>query len=284
MKLFDLPLCVIDVETTGASFAYGDRVVELGIVRLERGQVRLAHCQMFNPGRPMSRGAMAVTGITDLMLVDKPAFCDAWPVLRPMIAGSIVVGHNVSFDIGFLDGECRRFGETLAGEIGEGGQLLGVIDTVRLARKQFGRGGNGLAKLAARLEIVVETAHRALADCHTTARVLEKLLHPHGGWEVTLESALALQGGPSKRRADPQLRLPILEDVAETLISGRPVNITYLDVGLVRSQRTVTPIVVRRVRGHLTLIAHCHVKNDRRMFKLDRIVAASAIDEGSATS
>ena len=43
MKLYDLPLCVIDVETTGASFSYGDRVVELGLVRLERGEIRIAH-------------------------------------------------------------------------------------------------------------------------------------------------------------------------------------------------------------------------------------------------
>lgn len=273
MKLYDLPLCVIDVETTGASFSYGDRVVELGLVRLELGEVRIAHAQLFNPGRPMSRGAAAVTGICDLMLADQPKFEDAWPVLRPMIHGATLVGHNVGFDIGFLDGECRRFGETLAGEIGE----QGVLDTLRLARKQFGRGGNGLAKLAARLEIIVDTAHRALADCHTTAKVLERLLHPHGGWEVTLQAAIALQGGAPKPR-EPRQKLSIPDDVAETLISGRPVTITYLDATMIRSQRTVTPIVVRRMRGHLTLIAHCHTQNERRTFKLDRILAASALE------
>jgi len=278
MKLYDLPLCIIDVETTGASFAYGDRVVEFGIVRLERGEVRIAHSQLFNPGRPMSRGAAAVTGIEDHMLVGQPTFAEAWPMLRPMVAGGVIVGHNVGFDIGFLDGECRRMGETFAGEVNGGSELGGVIDTVRLARKQFGRGGNGLAKLAARLEIVIDTAHRALADCHTTAKVLENLLHPHGGWQLTLAEAVALQGGTVKRKAEPRQRMIIPDDVAETLVSGRPVQITYLDTTMAKSQRTVTPIVVRRINGHLTLIALCHARNERRNFKLDRILAASAVE------
>jgi len=219
-----------------------------------------------------------VTGLEDHMLVGQPTFAEAWPMLRPMVAGGVIVGHNVGFDIGFLDGECRRMGETFAGEVNGGSDLGGVIDTVRLARKQFGRGGNGLAKLAARLEIVIDTAHRALADCHTTAKVLENLLHPHGGWQLTLAEAVALQGGTVKRKAEPRQRMIIPDDVAETLVSGRPVQITYLDTTMAKSQRTVTPIVVRRINGHLTLISHCHARNERRNFKLDRILAASAVE------
>src|SRR6185312_14991629 len=101
--------------------------------------------------------------------------------------------------------------------------------TVRLARKQFGRGGNGLQRLASRLEVTVDTAHRALADCHTTAQVLEKMLIPHGGWSITLETALLLQGGAAKPRPDPSLRAGIPDEVSSALIAGQRVVITYLD-------------------------------------------------------
>ena len=272
-RLFDLPICVIDVETTGASFGYGDRIVEIGAVRLERGQVVQTYQQLINPGRPISGGAAAVTGITNAMLVGQPTFCDIWSIVRAMLRGAVVVGHNVAFDIGFFDGECRRAGETLAGEIGD----YPVLDTVRIARKQFGRGGNGLQRLASRLEIAVDTAHRALADCHTTAKVLEQLLIPHGGWEVTLGKAISLQGGATKPRPDPTLKSIIPDEVATALVAGQPVVITYLDATNRRSQRTVTPMFVRRISGTMTLVAQCHLRNEQRMFKLKRILAASPV-------
>lgn len=278
-RLFDLPLCVIDVETTGASFSYGDRMVEIGVVRLERGAVAQTYQQLLNPGRPISGGASAVTGISNDMLIGQPAFGDVWPAVKRLIQGAVLVGHNVGFDIGFFDGECRRLGESLATEIGE----YALLDTVRIARRQFGRGGNGLQKLAARLEVAVDTAHRALADCHTTARVLEKMLHPHGGWDLTLAQALALQGGAAKPRPDPTQKSLIPDDVAAALIAGRRVVLTYLDAASKRSERTVTPMFVRRIGGAMTLVAQCHLRNERRMFKLSRILAAvPALDESPA--
>lgn len=156
-RLFDLPIAVFDVETTGASVDYGDRIVEIGIVRIERGEVVGAFEQLVNPSRRISGGASAITGITNEMLVSQPAFCDVWSHAKKLFEDAIVVGHNVGFDIAFLMGECRRLGCKLCDVVGD----LHVLDTVRIARKQLGRGGNGLQRLASRLDIVSAGAHRA---------------------------------------------------------------------------------------------------------------------------
>ena len=278
IPLFDLPLCVIDVETTGAAIAYGDRVVEIGVARIERGQVVATYQQLLDPGRPMSGGAAAVTGITNQMLLDQPTFEAVWPVVKPLLAGGVIVGHNVQFDLSFFDGECRRFGSSLRGELGE----YAVLDTVRIARKQFGRGGNGLQRLAQRLEIPVCTAHRALADVLTTAAVLEKMLSVVGGWGITLGQAIALQGGPARPIADPTRKQIVSEEVSVALVAGQRVCITYLDAKQTQSRRTVTPMFVRRIKGVATLYAHCHLRNEQRTFKLDRIIAAvPAVEESS---
>lgn len=269
-KLFDLPLCVIDVETTGSSIAYGDRITEIGIVRIEQGKVVATYQQLLNPGRHISAGASAITGITNAMLVDQPTFSDVWPSVRKMLAGTVLIGHNVHFDIGFFDGECRKLGNPLTGEIGE----YTLLDTLKIANKTFGRGGNGLQKLAERLEVSVSTAHRALADCLTTFAVFEKMLVLRGGWDLTLAQVLALQGSGSKTPKDPSRKQIVSDEVAVSLVAGQRVCITYLDAAGQRSQRTVTPMYVRRIRGVQTLFAHCHLRNEQRQFKLDRILAA----------
>lgn len=276
-RLFDLPIAVFDVETTGASVDYGDRIVELGIVRIERGEVVGAFEQLVNPSRRISGGASAITGITNEMLVSQPAFCDVWSHAKKLFEDAIVVGHNVGFDIAFLMGECRRLGCKLCDVVGD----LHVLDTVRIARKQLGRGGNGLQRLASRLDIVSAGAHRALVDCHTTANVLHKLLEPHGAWEVTLERACALQGRSLTLATTIQRKSAVPEAITDAMLDGSACQITYVDASLTQTTRAITPRHVRRIKGALMLIAQCHRSNELRSFKVDRIVHACAADEGS---
>ena len=271
--LHDIPICVLDVETTGASFEYGDRVVELGMIRLERGEVVAAFDRLMDPGRPMSGGAAAITGITPDMLAGQPTFCDLWNEARRLVDGAIIVGHNVGFDLSFIAGECRKAGDDLS-NLGD----LHVLDTVRIARKQLGRGGNGLQRLAARFGVLPGTAHRALADCHTTSGVLQHLLGPHGGWGVPLAKAHELQGGFNSLSKHKPRESPLPTEIAEALEGNRAVVIRYLDVNNRRTDRAVTPKYVRRVRGHLMLFAHCHLKDAQRTFKVDRIVTATPLE------
>ena len=83
-KLRDVPLVFVDVETTGASTDYGDRVMEIGIVRVEGGGVTCGGCvteyqQLVDPGRRISAGVVALTGITQSMVSGQPSLSPCRP-------------------------------------------------------------------------------------------------------------------------------------------------------------------------------------------------------------
>src|SRR5438874_5871014 len=190
--LGEIPLAVVDVETTGASAEFGHRIIEIGVVRYERGAKIAEYSQLINPERRISAGVTALTGITDAMVAHQPRFIDQLGALLPLMQGAAVLGHNVRFDLSFLRREFRRGGLEITIALDD----APVLDTVRIARLRFGRGGNGLQRLARRLEIEPTIAHRALPDAQTTGLVFEKFLEPVGGWNLCLCDACSEQGGP----------------------------------------------------------------------------------------
>jgi DNA polymerase III epsilon subunit family exonuclease len=195
------PLVFFDTETTGCSPAWGDRVIEIGIVRVEGGQVVREYQQLLNPSRYISSTITRITGITPSMLRGMPAFADVMEEVSGLLEGAIVLGHNVGFDLSFLHSEFDQAGRMLEDVLGS--DTL-VMDTLRIARRRFGRGGNSLGKLASRLGVAPVAAHRALADAHTTRGVFERLMEPVGGGACCLCDALVQQGGPirlSRRQA-----------------------------------------------------------------------------------
>ena len=280
-KLRDVPVAVVDVETTGASPRFGDRVTEVGVARYERGELVGRYQRLVDPCRRIAPGVVALTGITQEMVDGQPTFADRLPEVVAAMGGAVVVGHNVRFDLGFLSAEFRRAGTTMTNELATTGTPH-VLDTVRIARRRFGRGGNGLQVLSRRLGVLPTTAHRALADAETTGQVLERLLEPWGGFNCSLIQALQAQGGPmdfdpSVAEAGDDADLPF--ELVQAIETRGVVEMVYLDARRKESRRTVSPIEIRRGRGTATLIAHCHLRNDRRTFKLDRIVRLSKISE-----
>src|ERR1051325_1464528 len=118
--LAEIPIAVIDTETTGASAQMGDRVIEVGIVRIERGEIVARYEQLLNPGRRISAGVTALTGISQEMVNDQPRFTDQLARMMPLIEGAAVLGHNIRFDLSFLHHEFRRAGRRL-------GELFGDV-------------------------------------------------------------------------------------------------------------------------------------------------------------
>lgn len=266
--LRDTPLAFLDVETTGASAEFGHRVIELGIVRFERGQKVAEYQQLIDPQRRISPGVTALTGISQAMVAGQPTFADQLPPAMELLQGAIILGHNVRFDLSFLGKEFRRSGRQIAEALSN----APVLDTVRIARRRFGRGGNGLQTLAPRLGVHPSVAHRALADAQTTAAVFEKLMEPVGGWGMCLCDAIREQGGPmGLLPATPRESLLPLE-LEEALEQRKPVRMIYLDARQSRTERVIEPMHVRRTHGELMLVAHCHLRGEQRTFKIERIV------------
>jgi predicted DNA-binding transcriptional regulator YafY len=102
-----------------------------------------------------------------------------------------------------------------------------------------------------------------------------------GGWNICLCDALREQGGPAfLQRAAPRENVLPLE-LQEALDQRRPVMMEYLDASERRTRRVVDPIQISRHGEELVLIAHCHLRGDRRNFKLERIVQLTRIEEVS---
>ena len=108
-------------------------------------------------------------------------------------------------------------------------------------------------------------------------------MEPVGGWSLCLCDAIREQGGPmGLLPASPRESLLPFE-LEEALEQRVPVMMEYLDARQKRTQRLVQPLEIRRSSGELTLVAHCHLRNDQRNFKVERIVQLTRVTSRSFT-
>lgn len=162
----------VDTETTGMSPVEGHRLVEVARVAIVNGALGEEWSTLVNPGRPIPADATRVHGISDAMVAGAPRAAETGRLLRAACADLPLVFHNAPFDLPFL---LHLFREAGAPTL-----LNPIIDTLGLARGLFGPGSKSLGALAAKLELPGETAHRALGDTRTTARLFIELA---GRWE-----------------------------------------------------------------------------------------------------
>src|SRR5579871_5772505 len=90
--LAQIPLAILDTETTGASAAFGHRVIELGIVRVEAGKVVGEYQQLIDPQRSISPGVTALTGISQEMVRGQPTFGEQLPTAMKLLGGAMIIG------------------------------------------------------------------------------------------------------------------------------------------------------------------------------------------------
>lgn len=179
---------VMDTETTGLEVKKGHRIIEIGCVELleRRPSGRTFHCYV-NPGREVDEGARAVHGISDEFLRDKPRFAEVAAEFLAFIAGSEVIAHNASFDVGFLDAELRLLDAQL-GKLADHAQIL---DTLVLAREKYPGQKNNLDALCRRLG--VDSRHRelhgALVDAWLLADVYLAMTAGQGDLGFSAEAA-----------------------------------------------------------------------------------------------
>ena len=120
-------IAFVDLETTGTT-PTGDRVTEIGIVRVVDGRVEEEFATLVNPGCPIPEEIQALTGITNAMVRDKPTFAELRREIAERLEGHLFVAHNARFDYGFLKHEFRRVEMRFTAD---------VLCTVRLSRRLF---------------------------------------------------------------------------------------------------------------------------------------------------
>jgi DNA polymerase-3 subunit epsilon len=172
---------VFDTETTGRSPDTGDRVIEIGCVEvidlLPTG--RTYHVYI-HPERDIEAGAIAVHGITLEKLAGKPIFSQIVTDFLDFIGDdSMLVAHNASFDMGFINMELKLCGFPSIDK-------RRVIDTLDMARRKFPGSPASLDALCKRFGIdnSSRTYHGALLDAQLLAEVYLEL---HGGRQHDLD-------------------------------------------------------------------------------------------------
>jgi len=159
---------VFDVETTGLSAVY-DTIIEIAGVKIHRGEVIDKFESFANPHRPLPKVITDITGITDDMLVDAPEVDDVLKRFYEWIGDDVLVAHNASFDMGFLNNGLQR--------INIDPLTNAVIDTLELARFLYPELGNHrLNTLCDHLDVELVQHHRAIYDAEATGYLFWKFL------------------------------------------------------------------------------------------------------------
>ena len=159
---------VVDLEATG-SRPQVDRILEVGMVRLEGGRIVERYGSLVNPLVPIPRWIRGLTGIDEPMLQDAPRFHQVAPQVMRLLEDAVFVAHNVDFDYPFLRWHLQQAGI----EADPWPQLC----TVRLCQRSHPEWrAFRLDAVCRRLEIPLRRHHRAVADAEGCARVLQSLL------------------------------------------------------------------------------------------------------------
>lgn len=146
----------IDTETTSLRPDSGN-IIEIGAVQFDRNGILETFSQLINPGGYIPPQITAITGITPTMVSDKPAAAVVLPAFLRFIGKTIVVGHNINFDLSFIHEELVRSGIS--------GFTNSAVDTLWLSRIAYPEFSSyKLQSLAEQLNIHVQEAHRALDD------------------------------------------------------------------------------------------------------------------------
>ena len=158
---------VIDIETTGLHSS--DEIIEIGAIHIADGTVQESFSALVQCSVKIPDEIQKLTGITDDEIKNQGiplrnaleqflSFCEEYEI----------VGHNLRFDMQFLQKACMQYGFSITKNK--------MSDTMKLARKKLDiNAGYGLSAVADYLEIHQEKRHRALDDCMLTYRIFEKL-------------------------------------------------------------------------------------------------------------
>jgi DNA polymerase-3 subunit epsilon len=183
----EIPFVVVDVETTGGR-PPGDRVIEIGAVRVRAGRIEGEWSSLVDPGRGIPPFVSRLTGIANSAVAGAPRFERVADDFLQFLGGGAFVAHNARFDWRFVNAELLR---------ARGGRLTNArLCTVRLARRLLPHvKRRNLDALAWLFGIEIEGRHRALPDARGTARLLLELLDVAEASGVADERDLAALGG-----------------------------------------------------------------------------------------
>jgi DNA polymerase-3 subunit epsilon len=180
--MFAPSIAFVDLETTGTT-ATADRVTEIGIVRVEEGELVEEWSSLVDPQCSIPEEIQALTGITNQMVRGAPTFSQLARDVRERLEGHLFVAHNARFDYGFIKNEFRRLEMPFTAD---------VLCTVRLSRRLYPEAvGHSLDAIIARHRLGSDPEvhgwgltpnlrtgrHSALGDARVLWRFVQRMYH-----------------------------------------------------------------------------------------------------------
>ena len=162
-------ILVLDTETTGLDFG-SDRIIEIGIIELKDNVITQNYFHEYiNPEKNISLSAQKIHGISNEFLIDKPTFNSIAQKFLKFIKNDTIIIHNADFDTSFLNRELQNCGYDKIKN--------SVVDTIKLAKKEFPGQTVNLDSLCRKLSIVNtrQDYHGALLDANLLSKVYLKL-------------------------------------------------------------------------------------------------------------
>jgi len=157
---------VIDIETTGLS-CIKNEIIELSAIKVENNKATQTFSTLVKPQIPIGRFISSLTGITNEALSSAPKISDVIRDFLDFTQNSIIVGHNVNFDLNFIHANSIKI---LDVEFNNN-----FIDTLRLSRKYCKTENHKLLTIAKHFEIDTSGHHRALNDCKITYEIFNAI-------------------------------------------------------------------------------------------------------------
>jgi predicted DnaQ family exonuclease/DinG family helicase len=233
----------VDVETTGLDFS-SDHIIEIGAVKFTAGKIAGEFSSFVNPNVPIPPIITDLTGITGADTSTAPQFSAVAPNLLAFIGDLPVIGHQVIFDLTFINKSLERAGLHTIGEKS--------LDTALLSKIVLESGMRfSLKSVSSSLEVTLDNAHRALYDARATGEVAVLLI--------------------------PMLsRLP--QRVRQTMAAAAPAS--FLKTLIFQSLGDSRPRVIVRQRGEATSIAR--LPSPDGFTEIDPDAAAKVFSPGGA--
>jgi DNA polymerase III epsilon subunit family exonuclease len=266
-RLTDITFVAFDTETTGLQPSV-HRLVEIGAVRFRLdGRGTATFQQLIDPHIPIPPEVQRVHGITDAMVRGQPTVEQVIPHFIEFLGApdTILLAHNAPFDLGFLAMALIRL------DIAH--PPHNVFDMLDMARRLYPAWhSHSLENVAARLKIANGAEHRALSDVRLVKDIFLTML----------------QRTPTLKRISELMRVsqplsfadahvfaiqpsPGFEALTTAMTEQCAITIVYEHGWQRPKPRVITPRLALEVHGVAYVIAHCHMSDAERTFRLDRI-------------
>ena len=264
--LEELPIVVLDLETTGLR-PHLDAICEIGAVSVQGYVISGSYATLVNPQRSMPKEVIKIHHLTSEHLKDAPLLADILPEFLRFLGSNVIVGHNVGFDLSFLTSAALAWGVDLL--------KFPILDTAALARQLIPQQQSySLVNLSHSLNLPNTRFHRALEDATTTAHLLAHLFQraaEHNIYTLAqLEEHYPFRGVP--RSLDKMTHLE--QTVWKAITHKLKLNIKYKSRKNLNTLRCITPERLQPPYIH----AYCHLRNEQRIFHLDRIEEYQLLD------